>query len=82
MHCIATLALAGTVIISSSALAGEGALKPGLPAGVHSAQSDNAPLLAVGGIVAAFSIALLISSTSGGAAAPAAGGGSTVTSTS
>ncbi len=85
MRCIATLALAGTVIVSSSALAGEGALKPGLPAGVHRAQDhdDNIPLLAVGAMVAAFSIALLISSTSGGsAAAPAAGGGGTVVSTS
>jgi hypothetical protein len=82
MRRIATLALAGSLIVSSSAFAGEGALKPGLPAGVHRAQTDNLPVLAVGGIVAAFAIALIITGTSGGAAAPAAGGGSTVTSTS
>ena len=80
MRCIATLVLAGTVIVSSSAFAGEGALKPGLPAGVHQAQAtDNTALLAVGAMVAAASLGLLISSTSGGAAAPAAGGGSTTT---
>jgi len=84
MRCIATFVLAGTVIVSSSAFAGEGAFKPGLPAGVHQAQAmnDNTALLAVGAMAAAASLALLISSTSGGSA-PAAGGGSTiVTSTS
>jgi hypothetical protein len=81
MRRIATLALVGTVIVSSTAFAGEGALKPGLPAGVHQAQSDNTALLAVGAMVAAASIALIVSSTSGGST-PAAGGGSTVTSSS
>jgi hypothetical protein len=83
MRCIAIFVLAGTVIVSSSAFAGEGAFKPGLPAGVHQAQaSDHTALLAVGAMAAAASLALLISSTSGGSA-PAAGGGSTiVTSTS
>jgi hypothetical protein len=85
MRCIATLVLAGTVIVSSSAFAGEGAFKPGLPAGVHQAQgSDNTALLAVGAMAAAASLALIISSTSGSAApaAAAGGGGSTSTSTS
>jgi hypothetical protein len=74
MRCIATLALAGTVIVSSSAFAGEGAFKPGLPAGVHRAQAmnDNTTLLAVGAMAAAASLALIISSTNGSsAAAPA-----------
>jgi hypothetical protein len=86
MRCIATLVLAGTVIISSSAFAGESALKPGLPAGVHQAQAMNngTVLLAVGAMAAAAALALLISSTNGSAAAAAAagGGGSTSTSTS
>jgi hypothetical protein len=88
MRCIATLFLAGSVIVSSSAFAGEGALKSGLPAGVHRAQAmDNGStvLLAVGAMVAAASIALLISSTSGNgapAATAAAAGGTTTTSTS
>jgi hypothetical protein len=83
MRCIATLVLAGAVIVSSSAFAGEGALKSGLPAGVHKAQAmnDGTALLAVGAMVAAASLALIISSTNG-SSAPAAGGGSTVTSSS
>ena len=84
MRCLATTALAGAVIVSSSAFAGEGALKPGFPAGVHRAQSkDDLPLLAVGGMAAAAAIALLINSTSGSSSAPpAGGGGSTSVSTS
>jgi hypothetical protein len=86
MRCIATFVLAGTVIFSSSAFAGEGVLKPGVPAGVHQAQDfeHGTVLLAVGAMAAAASLALLISSTSGsGAPATAAGaGGSTSTSTS
>jgi len=86
MRCIATLALAGTVIVSSSAFAGESALRPGLPAGVHQAQAmnDGTALLAVGAMAAAAALALLISSTSsnGAPAAAAGGGGSTSTSTS
>jgi hypothetical protein len=83
MRCTATLALACIVIVSSSAFAGEGALKPGIPAGVHRAQAkDNAALLAVGGMAAATAIALLISSTSGSGAPAAGGGGSTSVSTS
>jgi len=72
MRCIATFALVGTVIVSTSAFAGEGALKPGLPAGVHQAQTDSTALLAVGGMVAAASLALIISSTSGGSTPAAA----------
>jgi hypothetical protein len=82
MRCIATAALAGTVFVSSAAFAGEGALKPGVPAGVHRAQSrDDAAVLAAGGVVAAFAIALLITSTSGSSAPAAGGGGSTSVST-
>jgi hypothetical protein len=84
MRCIATLALAGTVILSSSAFAGEGILKSGYPAGVHRAQAMNngTVLLAVGAMAAAASLALLINSTSSNgapAATAAAGGGSTTT---
>jgi hypothetical protein len=88
MRCIATLVLAGTVIFSSSAFAGDGALKSGLPAGVHRAQamdSGGTVLLAVGAMVAAASLALIISSTSGNgtpAATAAAAGGTSTTSTS
>jgi hypothetical protein len=58
MQKLLVVALSASFIIPSAVLAGEGALKPGKPAGVRAAQADNTTwLVGIGAIGLAAGIA-------------------------
>jgi hypothetical protein len=80
MRCIATLILAGTIIASNSAFAGEGTLRPGRPAGVKPAQDfmEGNTLLLVG-LGAAVVAGIAVAVSDNGTATAAAAGATVIT---